>query len=301
MWRSTFTCIKHVGGRTTEKTTMDVETNFSKRGIVIGVSLIIVEYILYRLLFSHYQGPEEHGGVPLKYDFYITFFLATVIMLAMVFRKDLKEEIIINSKQFNDFPRNIGYTLGLSIFSLGTFIVYGVVKARIFYELTIFPFIDNNLYVKTASSPFVLINQIAYPIVQTIIYQGFLLNGFTKQMGYHKATILTSLFCGYWFQNIIGGTIFNLFLNHVFKESKNIVYPMILSVAVNLLFSAGYMINPEMWYLNADMPHYNKELIMGLALTVIGIPIVIPVMQRIFSNNTNTNLVDGQPPDNQSA
>jgi hypothetical protein len=187
-----------------------------------------------------------------------------------------------NFQNYGDFKINIGKVFGVAIFGLGTYIICCVLKAKLFDEFVINPFVDNNLYVNSASKPFAIVNQIAYPIVLTFIYQGFLLSGLSKLIGYEKSTILTSVFYGYWFQSIIGGTALNLFMNHIFKESKNIFYPILLSVIINLTYTIGYTIKPEIWLLKADSPIYNDELIKGLILTAIGLPIVIPTLTKIF-------------------
>src|SRR5690606_28996243 len=147
--------------------------------------------------------------------FYITFLVGTIILIVILFRQKLTDEITENFKNYGDFKINIGRLFGIAIFGLGTYIIFYVLKAKLFDEFVINQFVDNNLYVSSASKPFAIINQIAYPIGLTFICQGFLLGGLTKYLGYEKSTILTSLFYGYWYQNIIGGTVLNLFMNHV--------------------------------------------------------------------------------------
>jgi hypothetical protein len=267
----------------TRKINMDrQQTNFSKYGLIIGALLILTEYVLYYLFFSYANPDLWENKIPHKYYFYITFLIGTIILIVILFRQKLKEEITNNYENFSEFKINIGRVFGFAIFGLGTYIVYYILKARIFDEFVIFQFVDNNLYVNSASESFAVINQIAYPIILTFIYQGFLLSGLSKLIGYQKSTILTSVFYGYWSQSIIGGTALNLFMNHVFKESKNIFYPILLSIILNLTYTLGYIIKPEIWLLKADSPIYNDELIKGLILTVIGLPIVIPTMIKIF-------------------
>lgn len=258
------------------------QTNFSKYGLLIGAFLILAEYVLYYFFYSYANPDLWESKVPHKYYFYITFLIGTIILLITFFRQNLKEEITDNSENFSEFKINIGRVFGFAVFGLGAYIVYYILKARIFDEFVIFQFVDNNLYVNSALNPFAIVNQIAYPIIMTFIYQGFLLSGLSKLIGYQKSTILTSVFFGYWSQNIIGGTAFNLLMNYVFKESKNIFYPISLSIILNLIYTFGYVVKPEIWLLKADSPSYNDELIKGLILTVIGLPIVIPTLIKVF-------------------
>lgn len=258
------------------------QSNFSKYGLFIGAFLVLTEFLLHDLFFS-YANPELwENRIPHKYYFYITFLIGTIILVVILFRQELKDEIMDNSLNFGEFKVNVGRLFGVAIFGLGTYIVYYILKAKVFDDFVIFQFIDDNLYVNSASKPFAIINQIAYPIILSFVYQGFLLSGLSKMIGYKKSTILTSAFYGFWSQNIIGGTVLNLFMNHIFKESKNIFYPIVLSIILNLTYTIGYIIKPEIWLLKADSPGYNDELIKGVLLTVIGLPIVIPVMMKIF-------------------
>ena len=258
------------------------QTNYSKYGLLIGVLLVLTEYYSYSLFFSYANPDLWENKIPYKYYFYVTFLLGTIVLIVILFRQKLKDEITNNAENFGDFKNNIGRLFGIAIFGLGTYIIYYVLKARIFSEFAIFQFVDNNLFVRSASKPFAIITQIAYPIVLTFIYQGFLLCGLSKRIGYRKSTILISVFYGYWSQNIIGGTVLNLFMNHVFQGSKNIFYPILLSIILNLTYTVGYIIKPEIWLLKADSPSYNDELIKGLILTVIGLPIVVPTLTNIF-------------------
>lgn len=258
------------------------QTNFSKYGLLIGVGLILTEYILFSLFYS-YANPNLWGNkIPHKYIFYIIFLVGTIILTVILFRQKLIDEITDNLQNYGDFKINIGRAFGVAIFGLGTYIIYYVIKANLFDEFVINQFTDNNLYVSSALNPFAIVNQIVYPIVSTFIYQGFLFSGFSKLIGYEKSTIITSVFYGFWFQSIIGGTVLNLFMNHVFKESKNIFYPILLSVIINLTYTVGYIIKPEIWLLKTDSPIYNDELIKGLMLTAIGLPVVIPTLTKIF-------------------
>ena len=145
------------------------------------------------------------------------------------------------------------------------------------------------MYVSSAANPFSIINYIFYPIVISFVYQGFLLNGLSKQIGYEKATIITSLFYGYWTQNLIGAAAVNLFLNHTYKESKNIIIPIILSIAGNMLFLVGYLVKPEIWYLKADAPDYNSELFKGFLLSMVGLPVVVPTLIKAFKREVKVS------------
>lgn len=258
------------------------QSHFSKYGLLIGVGLILTEYILFTLFYSYANPDLWENKIPHKYIFYITFIVGTIILIVILFRQKLIDEITDNLQNYSDLKLNIGRMFGIAIFGLGTYIIYSLLKAKLFDEFVVNQFVDNNLYVNSASKPFAIVNQIAYPIVLTFIYQGFLLSGLSKLIGYEKSTILTSVFYGYWFQSIIGGTVLNLFMNHVFKESKNIFYPILLSVIINLTYTVGYIIKPEIWLLKADSPIYTDELIKGLILTAIGLPVVIPTITKIF-------------------
>lgn len=267
---------------------MDKEqTAFSRHGLLIGVGLILTEYFLFSLFYSHSNPDLWESRIPHKFIFYITFLIGTIILIIVLCRQKLTDEITDNFHDYKDFKLNIGRLFGVSIFGLGTFIVYYVLKGTLFDEFVIYQFVDNNLYVNSASKPFAIINQIAYPIVLTFIYQGFLLSGLSKLIGYEKSTILTSIFYGYWSESIIGGTVLNLFMNHVFKQSNNIFYPILLSIIINLTYTVGYIIKPEIWLLKAASPSYIDELIKGIILTVIGLPIVIPTLTNIFSTWTS--------------
>lgn len=258
------------------------QTNFSKHGLLIGVGLILTEYISFSLFYSYVNPDLWEDKIPHKYIFYLTFLVGAIILIVILFRRKLFDEIRDNIQNFRELKLNIGRVFGIAIFGLGTYIVYCILKANLFDEYVIYQFVENNLHVSSASKPFAIVNQIVYPIVMTFIYQGFLLGGLSKLMGYKKSTILTSVFYGFWFQSIIGGTVLNLFLNHVYKESKNIFYPILLSVIINLTYTLVYLIKPEIWLLKADSPYYNDELLNGLILTAIGLPVVIPTLIKIF-------------------
>ena len=139
-------------------------------------------------------------------------------------------------------------------------------------------FIDNNLYVYSASSWLNAINHILYSILVTFIFQGFLLNGLTKEIGFKKSNVVTSLFYGFSFGDILGGTIYNLFLNQIYWKTKNIFYPGLVTVIMSIVFIMAYLIKEEIWLLKADFPDYNGEIIKGLLITIVVTPIAIKVV-----------------------
>ena len=258
---------------------LNYSQTFSKRGIVIGGALLVIEYITYSLFYSYANPDLWENVIPHKYILGITLFLGGVIAFIVASQDDNHKELA-NIKNFSAFNSTILTALGLSIFGTGTFILYNILKAKIFNSFVIGSFIDNNLYVHAASSWVNLLNQILYPILATFIFQGFLLNGLAREMGFKKSNIVTSIFYGYWFGDIIGGTIYNLFLNQVYYKTKNIFYPGLITAAMNLIANVAYLINDEMWLLKPHSPDYNDEIIKGILLTIVMIPIAFKVIRE---------------------
>jgi|GEM_PF-5138338 len=267
---------------------MDLRTNFAKWGIWLGVILIALEYFLSLFLFS-YANPDAMGyGYPHKFLFYTFFLTASAILGIVLFRPALRDEIAEHAGRFDNFYENIVWMIGLSAFWHGTDIIYHIVKGNVMDEVVITWFVDNNLLVESASEPFSILNIFVYPAVIGFIYQGFLLAGVSKEAGFLKASIITSLFYGYLTGNMVGGAMMNIFLNEVYRESKNIFYPIVLSVIIDLIFTAAFIISPEAWVLKANHPDYNDELVKGIVMTIIGMPIVISLIKRIFQRGPET-------------
>ena len=118
----------------------------------------------------------------------------------------------------------------------------------------------------------------------TFIFQGFLLNGLTKEIGFNKSNVVTSLFYGFWFGDILGGTIYNLFLNQIYWKTKNIFYPGLVTAIMSIVFIMVYLIKDEIWLLKADFPEYNNEIIKGLLITIAMTPIALKVVRQAIKS-----------------
>ncbi len=256
---------------------------FSKQGTLIAACLLTAEYVLHTLFYSYANPDLWENTIPHKYILYITLLLAGVVAIVVVKRNEEQSEVAYNARNFADFRMNLLLTLGLAIFCVGTFILYNILKARLFNSTIIGPFVDNNLYVASASNGLNIINHIFYPVLMTFIFQGFLLNGITQEVGFRKANIITSLFYGFWFGDILGATIYNLFMNHVYEKSKNIFYPAALSVITNIVFVGAYILKDEIWFLKASAPEYYTEIVKGLITMIIMSPIAAKVVREAFS------------------
>ena len=263
----------------------DQTSQFSKNGLLLGALLIAIEYFLFMFFYAKADPELWNYGVPHKYIFYITFVPGTIVLIIVLLRQELKAEVIDRAKNVPDFKMNVGRVFGFAIFGLGSYIVYYVLKGQIFKELAIYKFVESNMDVNSAADPFAFVNAVFYSILSTFVYQGFLLNGVSKHIGYQKATMLTSLFYGYWYQDIIGATAFNLFMNHIFYETTNIAYPAVLSILISVAFLLGYLIKPDIWFLKADYPDYNEELFKGFLLSIGALPVVAPVLREVFKGN----------------
>ncbi|MBL7860548.1 MAG: CPBP family intramembrane metalloprotease [Cyclobacteriaceae bacterium] len=206
--------------------------------------------------------------------------MGTAVTFYVVNKEENQKELADNLNKFDDFKSNILLGLGLSIFSTGTFILINILKAKLFNSTVVSSFIDHNLYVSSASNWVNVINHVLYPILVTFIFQGFILNGLTKQIGFKKSSIVTSLFYGFWFGDILGGTIFSLFLNQIYWKTKNIFYPGLVTAIMNLGFILAYLIKNEIWLLKADSPDYNSEIVKGLLITIAMTPIAFKVVRQ---------------------
>jgi hypothetical protein len=264
--------------------TIPYSKTFSKRGILIGVCLLTAEYIAYTLFYLYANPDLWENQMPHKYILYITLTMGTVVAFIVVNKEDMQKELADSINNFSDFTTNILLGLGLSVFCTGTFILHYIIKARLFNSAVISAFIDNNLYVYSASSWLNAINHILYSILVTFIFQGFLLNGLTKEIGFKKSNVVTSLFYGFWFGDILGGTIYNLFLNQIYWKTKNIFYPGLVTVIMSIVFIMAYLIKEEIWLLKADFPDYNGEIIKGLLITIVVAPIAIKVVGQAIKS-----------------
>ncbi|MFZ6012488.1 MAG: hypothetical protein ACOYXT_19250 [Bacteroidota bacterium] len=207
-----------------------------------------------------------------------------MVAFVVVSKPEKQKELTDNFNNFNDFKLNILVALGLSIFSIGTFILYNIVKAKLFHSTVIGSFVDNNLYVFSATNWLNVINHILYPIFVTFIFQGFFLNGVTKEIGFKKANMVTSLFYGFWFGDILGGTIYNILLNQIYWKTKNIFYPGLVTAITNVVFILAYIIKDEIWLLKADAPDYNSEIVKGLLIAVAMAPVAIKVVRQAIKS-----------------
>lgn len=260
--------------------TVGYSTTFSKRGILIGCGFLTAEYIVYSLFYS-YANPEIwENTIPHKYIFYITLLMLVAVALFVVNCEGSQDELAFNANKFDDLRSDILLAVGLSIFSIGTFILSGIAKTKLFNGSVVSSFIDHNLYVSSASNWLNVINQFLYPVLVTFIFQGYILNGLTKEIGFKKSSVAVSLFYGFWFGDILGGTIYCLFLNQVYWKTKNIFYPALLMVIVNLVFILVYMIKSEIWLLKAGFPDYNSEIAKGLFITAAMSPVAYKIVRR---------------------
>lgn len=261
---------------------MNVEYSptFSKRGLLIGACLLTAEYLAYSLFYSYANPDIWENAIPHKYILYITVIIGTVVAFVIVNKDENQNELAGNIKCFDDFKSNILLGLGLSIFSTGTFILVNIIKTKLFNSTVVSSFIDHNLYVSSASNWLNIINHVLYPILVTFIFQGFILNGLTKEIGFKKSTVVTSLFYGFWFGDILGGTTYSLFLNQIYWKTKNIFYPGLVTVIMNLGFILAYSIRNEIWLLKAVSPDYNSEIIKGLLITIAMTPIAFKVVRQ---------------------
>jgi hypothetical protein len=248
------------------------------------VPALAAEYILFSLFYSYANPDVWVDKIPHRYILYITLLLVTAVAFVVVNREEKEKELVPNLKNFSGLKTDILVALGLSVFCTGTFILYHVIQAKLHNSPVISSFVDNNLYVLSASNWVNVINHILYPLFVTFVFQGFLLNGLTKQIGFRNSNVATSLFYGFWFGDIFGGTVFNLFQNLMYWKTKNIFYPGLMSVATSLVFILAYLIREEMWFLKADSPAYNGEIIKGVLIAVAMAPIAVKVVRQALKN-----------------
>ncbi|HEY0656589.1 MAG TPA: CPBP family intramembrane glutamic endopeptidase [Chryseosolibacter sp.] len=248
-------------------------SSFSKRGLLIGFGLLAAEYIIYHLFYAYVNPELWYDEIPHKYILYITLLLLSMVAFFVTSKDDNQEQVRRNISNFSGLQTNLLLVFGLSVFCIGTFILHNIAKAGIMNHTVIGPFVDHNLYVRSAANWMNVANQVLYPVLVIFIFQGFLLNGLAKEIGFKKASIATALFYGFWYDDILGGTIFNLFLNEVYWKSQNLFYPIVLCALANLAFLVAYIINNEIWLLRADQPEYYKETVKGVLITIAMAPL----------------------------
>lgn len=261
---------------------MSLSKIFSKHGALIGAVLLIIEYVLATLFYS-YANPELwNNKIPYKYELYLTLIIGSWIAFIVARRSEAQNELVENYKNFNGLKTNLFLTFGLIFFSYGTFIIQNVTLATLFNSEIIYPFVNFNLYVFGSSSLLNSFNYILYPFIVSFIFQGFLLNGISKMIGFHKANLATSIFYGFWFGNLIGGAVYCLLLNQLYWKSKNIFYPTVITIFSNVVVALFYLGKQEIWLLSAHAPDYHKSLPRGLLISIASIPFALTVLRRII-------------------
>jgi hypothetical protein len=259
-----------------------VSTTFARRGIVIALSLILLNYVFVALCYS-YINPELLGnGIPHKFLLYI-FLLTGIATAFLVVRQPLLEkEIADNITAFPDFPIYAGWAIAIQAFSIGTFILYNVAIGVINDHAVVYPFVNHNQYVADASNPFNIASTIILSILYVFIFQGFLFNGVSKITGILEANICTSLFIGFYFNDMIGEALFNFFLNYLFLRTRNIFYPALVSAGVSAVMLLLYYLKPDWWVIEADRPFYRSEAIKGLIIIAMVVPLIITLMKKML-------------------
>lgn len=256
---------------------MRVNSNFANNGLLVGAIFIASEYIIYTLAFWKLDMPYP------KLSLYITFLFCIAMSIILYQRKGFVEMLFSHKISTLTLPKDILWCFLLYLTSMGSFILLNLIKANIYNQPEIIEFINHNEYVIEALNPYSLLNCFLYPVFMVFVYQGFLLNGLSKYMGFAKANWIVALFYGYWFGDIIGFTIICLFLNLIYIQSKNILYPILVLIIVNVIFSGLYTITKDNWILKASEMNYNEELLTGIVFTVLLIIASIPVVLKAIN------------------
>lgn len=72
------------------------------------------------------------------------------------------------------------------------------------------------------------------PIVEELIFRGALLYRFKEKYSLNKAIILSSLIFGLFHMDVVGATVFGIFMALIYIKTKNILVPMLIHMVYNL-------------------------------------------------------------------
>ena len=73
------------------------------------------------------------------------------------------------------------------------------------------------------------------PIVEEILFRGFLLNRWWKKYGAEKAIVLSSIMFALMHVEVIGGIVFGLVLARIYVKTKSLIGPIIVHTANNVI------------------------------------------------------------------
>jgi hypothetical protein len=71
------------------------------------------------------------------------------------------------------------------------------------------------------------------PIVEEIMFRGFLLNRWWEKYGREKAIILSSLIFGVMHLEFIGGIVFGLVLSRIYVKTRSLIGPIVIHMSNN--------------------------------------------------------------------
>lgn len=138
----------------------------------------------------------------------------------------------------------------------------------------------NNSYIYNSFSFIALI--IIAPIVEEIVYRGFLINRFFIKWGIKKAVIISSLIFGICHADIIGSFIFGLFMSIVYLKTKNLWFSIYCHSLNNLV--TGIITFLDFFYsenIEQNSSNFTKEdIFFSLALLSLSLPFIIKYLKK---------------------
>lgn len=130
-------------------------------------------------------------------------------------------------------------------------------------------------YYITASIVNAFLIIILAPILEELIFRGFLLNRWKEKYGSAKAIVLSSLIFGLLHVEILGGVVFGALLCLIYLKTKSLIGPIIVhmtnnAIAVLWVVCEG-MLTGEIAY-TTTMEEFHSEWWWAVICAVIGIP-----------------------------
>ncbi len=92
-----------------------------------------------------------------------------------------------------------------------------------------------DFYYVTASIINGILMVVLAPVLEEIIFRGFLLNRWQAKYGVVKAVIFSSLIFGLVHIDILGGIVFGVFLSLIYLKTKSLIGPIIIHMANNTI------------------------------------------------------------------
>jgi membrane protease YdiL (CAAX protease family) len=143
-----------------------------------------------------------------------------------------------------------------------------------------------DIYSITASIINAILIIIMAPILEELIFRGFLLNRWQAKYGTVKAIIFSSLIFGLLHVEILGGVIFGALLCLIYLKTNSLIGPIIVHMANNAI-AVLIMVSEGIWtgeIANTTMDEFHSEWWWAIIGATVGIPWLYSYTKKLLES-----------------